>query len=204
VNSFRLEARGRPSFGGWKLGDSILVCSVLAYIGSDITLYVDDPDAYGVKLIQDLSNQIYPDKYRVKFLRGTHSTVLYPDQVYLENNIPTVQYTTTKSVGDYVTTQLHSRNSTRSVGDVSKYVGNRRTIDLSNAHQQGMTLKQLFDTVANAQEHVGAASGTSWVAMSAGTPCTILLNSEHRRRHNFWDYALEAMYRNRNVRIIDV
>jgi hypothetical protein len=204
MNNFRLEARGRPGFGGWKLGDSILVCSVLAYIGSDITLYVDDPNAYGVKLIRDLSDQIYPNKYNVKFLRGTHSNILYPDQYYLENNIPTVQYTLTKSTGDYVTTQIHSRNNTRSIGDVSKYVGNRQMLDLSNAHQQNMTLKQLFDVVGNAQEHIGAASGTSWVAMSTGTPCTILLNSQHRRRHNFWDYALEAMYRNCNVRIFDV
>lgn len=204
MNEYRLAARGRPGFSAWKLGDSILVCSVLAHIGSDITLYVDDPMSEGHKLIQYLSDHIYADKYRLQFKRGYHPTTLFPDQFYLENNVETVAYNFDKATSDYVTTQKYSRSASRSVGDISAFVGGRKSYDLSQAHAQGVTIKQLFETVGNAQEHIGAASGISWVAMSTNTPCTILLNKEHRTNHSQWDYALEAMYRNKNVRIYDV
>ena len=204
MSSFRLGSRGRPGFSAWKLGDSIQVCSILAHIGSNITLYVDDPYADGHKLIQHLSDSVYTDKYKLEFKRGNHPTVLYPDQFYLENNVDVVSYTFNKRVTGYVTTQKYSRSASRSIGDISTFVGDRESFDLSQAHTRGTTIKQLFETVGNAQEHIGAASGISWVAMSTNTPCTILLNREHRRNYRQWDYALEAMYRNSNVRIYDV
>ena len=89
-----VRARGRGEWDDWKLGDSIIVCSALAHIADDITLYVRNPNSNGIKLIQDLSEQVYSDKYKLTIKQGTKGRLIYPDQFVLPSftvsTLPTV------------------------------------------------------------------------------------------------------------------
>jgi len=206
--NIEISARGRGNWNDWKLGDSILVCSVLAHISDSINLYTMYPESKGIKLIEKLSHKIYNDKYELNIMSGNFSlaTHIYPDQFYLENNVNTVKYFHTNEKEDYTTIQLNSKSSDRCISLTdnlkNKYM-EEKTIELSNAHTQYNDIKDLFDVVSKAKNHVGAASGLTWVAMSCGIPTIALLN------HNFrvgskWDYAMECIYRNKNVTVKDL
>lgn len=68
--NIEISARGRGNWNDWKLGDSILVCSVLAHISDSINLYTMYPESKGIKLIEKLSHKIYNDKYELNIMSG--------------------------------------------------------------------------------------------------------------------------------------
>ena len=198
-----IAARGRPGWNNWKLGDSIIVCSVLASLNDDIVLNVTNPNDPGIILIKKLSDEIYFDKYKLIVKQDNKGMLIYPDQYYLEHNLSVIKYNSVLSKKDYVVTQLESKQRSRSINPqiIDKFSKNKQTIDLSNAHTD-KSLVEVFDIVFQSQKCIVALSGMTLVAMSCGVPCIGLLNKSWRGAG--WNYALEILYRDKNMEIIDV
>jgi hypothetical protein len=213
----RFTARGRPGWEEWKLGDAILACSVLAVFDS-VRLHVDNINTQGNQLIKQLSEEVFSNRYDFEMVEGPGGTIIHPDQFFLEKNLEVVtcnidlysrylggrcEYQNHGLVNDlYVTTQNVSKNArTVPMDKVYEHTKEYKCVDLNNT-KETMSLRDTFSVVADAQYHVGAASGICWVAMSTKTPTICLMPSSFRK--GGWDFALECMYRSSYMRILDI
>ena len=202
----RISARGRPGWNEWKLGDSILVCSVFAHIGGTIRLNADMSHT-GIRLIKNLSDNVFSDKYTLLVENGFVGDVVFPDQFMLEHNVDVVSYTKKPDyLNYYYTTQFYSKGD-RSLPqlDISTLIdpNSAAEINLDRAELKYPNIRDIFDVMSNAKMHIGCASGMAWVAMSCATQGKIFLPKTFRQNKG-WDYALEIMYRNKNLTIKDI
>lgn len=182
MTELMVRARGRGEWDDWKLGDSIIVCSALAHIADDITLYVRNPNANGIKLIQALSEQVYSDKYKLTVKKGTGGEVIYPDQYMLDNNVDVIRYNHSLPAKDYVVIQPTSKDRTRSVKLTDKlkdkYIQSNEVVDFDKAAVEYKNqFKKIFDMVSQAKRVVCCVSGFSLVSASCQKECIVLANN---------------------------
>ena len=119
VHNLQFVARRRPNWENWKLGDSILACSVLEYF-KNVRLHVLNINAPGNQLIQKLSNEIFSDRYQFEMIQFNESSnivkKIHPDKFFLENNLTVVKanlsfsYTNTTNQ-QYLTYQNESKHA---------------------------------------------------------------------------------------------
>lgn len=204
MKDITIKARGRGDWEEWKLGDSMFVCSVLNHFKS-VRVHVVNKDSEGNKLIRELSDTIFKDNYEFEMVNGVKGDLIYPDQFYLENNVPMIEYlnpTIFDNYKKYVTVQNWSKQGSRSLppNAFNGITKNIEVVNLNNA-KGNYTLKELFDTVYNAEFHLGNISGICTLAMSCRIPTQLYMKKEHRASAKKWDYALECVYRDKNVTI---
>lgn len=215
MTELMVRARGRGEWDDWKLGDSIIVCSALAHIADDITLYVRNPNANGIKLIQDLSEQVYSDKYKLTIKQGTKGRLIYPDQYVLDNNVDIVRYSHSLPIENYVVIQPTSKAKSRSVRLTDelkqKYIQTDEVINLDQAIVKYKNqFKKIFDLVSQSKRVVCCVSGISLVAASCQKECIVLANSNWLNARRFGgsefkkDFAFMIADNDVNTQVIGV
>ena len=215
MTELMVRARGRGEWDDWKLGDSIIVCSALAHIADDITLYVRNPNANGIKLIQDLSEQVYSDKYKLTIKQGTKGRLIYPDQYVLDNNVDIVRYRHSLPIENYVVIQPTSKAKSRSVRLTDelkqKYIQTDEVVNLDQSIVKYKNqFKKIFDLVSQSKRVVCCVSGISLVAASCQKECIVLASSNWLNARRFGgsefkkDFAFMIADNDVNTQVIGV
>lgn len=218
IHDIKFIGWGSPGWENWRLGDSIINCSIFARL-ERVRLHIHNPDAQGNRLMKQLSEQIFSDRYELEFVKIKSKAeiqsckVFKPHVYYLENNVDVVKPNknllnlSREYMEPYVTTQIESACWRRTIelDMVKAYTADTKIVNLTNAKNEEISLKRVFNLINYAEKHVGAASGLAWIAMSVETSTILLLPSQWRRTcAKAWDYCLEAMYRNPMITVIDV
>jgi hypothetical protein len=206
MSDVTIKARNRGDWNQWRLGDSILVCSVLAAIGTEINLHVKSVSS-GINLIKSLSDIYGHYKLNVVVTDSTPN-IIYPDEYYLRNNVEVITYPKAE-VSKHITTQWVSKSSNRSVTNTEYWLDKfgltgKQVMNMDSAETKYNSLQHVFEIMSESETHIGGPSGMTWLAASCGVPTIALFNHAHRLKHDKWDYAIEAVYRNKLVTFYDV